>query len=141
MTRYAYAIINRWDRHFCIEVDENDIVLKVHNAFSPAQNELLDSKMIGKPFEDVKGWPLRVHGVIRIGEKVLLFGAEVLDKQTRLSLAKPKWETFGDVPVNEDGELEESFEHFKAGTDREDVWHWFEEEYDLSVGEDLMYTK
>jgi hypothetical protein len=33
---------------------------------------------------------------------------------------------FGDVPVNEHDELEVSFLHFDAGTDKEDIWHWFE---------------
>lgn len=36
------------------------------------------------------------------------------------------WRLLGDVPVNEDDELEEAFFHFEAGTDRSDVWAWFE---------------
>lgn len=36
------------------------------------------------------------------------------------------WEKLGDVPVTEDGCLEEPFEHFNRGVDREEVWRWFE---------------
>lgn len=36
------------------------------------------------------------------------------------------WEKLGDVPVTEDGCLEEPFEHFNRGVDREEVWRWLE---------------
>ena len=54
--------------------------------------------------------------------------------------AKELWSQLGDVPVNEDGEIETAFLGFEVGTDREDIWSWFEEEFDLSVAEDLMYS-
>lgn len=38
------------------------------------------------------------------------------------------WDKFGDVPMNPDTEkMEEPFIHFPAGTDREDIWHWFDD--------------
>lgn len=50
------------------------------------------------------------------------------------------WEKLGDVPVNDDGKIEESFLDFEVGTDREDIWHWFEEQNpDISVAK-LMYS-
>lgn len=48
-------------------------------------------------------------------------------------VAKHLWKKLGDVPVNDDGELEEEFLHFPIGTDRETVWSWFESELDASV--------
>lgn len=36
------------------------------------------------------------------------------------------WSKLGDIPVDEDGIIEESFEHFEEGTDVEEIWHWFE---------------
>ena len=48
------------------------------------------------------------------------------------------WDKLGDVPINENEEIEENFLHFLAGTDREDIWHWFEEKFDLNVAVDLM---
>ncbi|WP_207308927.1 hypothetical protein [Marinobacter salicampi] len=43
------------------------------------------------------------------------------------------WAELGNVPVTQDGELEEAFLHFPKGTDREDVWQWFETTFDISV--------
>lgn len=48
------------------------------------------------------------------------------------------WELLGNVPVNEDDEIEEPFLHFGIGTDREEIWSWFEETFDLSVAKNLM---
>jgi hypothetical protein len=44
------------------------------------------------------------------------------------------WENLGDVPVNESEEIEEDFLHFEKGTDVYEIWHWFEETYNISVG-------
>jgi hypothetical protein len=47
------------------------------------------------------------------------------------------WERLGDTPVNDDGELDADYSlnglTFEVGTDREDVWRYFEEEYGVSV--------
>jgi hypothetical protein len=52
--------------------------------------------------------------------------------------AKKLWAILGDIPVNENDEIEESFLDFEVGTDKFEIWHWFEEEFDLSVAKDLM---
>lgn len=36
------------------------------------------------------------------------------------------WRALGDVPVNDDDEIETPFLDFEVGTHRESVWHWFE---------------
>lgn len=37
------------------------------------------------------------------------------------------WDQFGDVPMDPETEkIEEPFAGFPAGTDREDIWHWFD---------------
>lgn len=52
------------------------------------------------------------------------------------------WEKFGEVPMNpETEEIEQSWRHFLPRTHREDIWHWFEEQFDISVAEDLMGLK
>ena len=53
-------------------------------------------------------------------------------------VARKIWEMLGDVPTNEDGEIDESFLHFEIGTDKFEIWHWFEETFDISITEDLM---
>lgn len=57
---------------------------------------------------------------------------EIEDPKKAFSLL---WGILGDIPVNEDDELEDSFLHFAVGTDRLDVHHWFEEYFDLSVAQ------
>ena len=39
------------------------------------------------------------------------------------------WSELGDIPVNNDGIIQESFLWWPKGTDREDIWHWFDEKY------------
>lgn len=50
------------------------------------------------------------------------------------------WEVLGDIPVNENEELEEPFLYFELGDHREEVWSWFEETFNIRVY-DLMYSK
>jgi len=58
-----------------------------------------------------------------------------------LKEATKLWDELGDIPCDpiNDTEIEESFLHFEIGTDKFEIWHWFEEEFNLSVAEDLMY--
>lgn len=58
---------------------------------------------------------------------------------TNKEIALELWRRFGDVPMNPDTEeIEEDWNGFLRGTFREDIWHWFEETFDISVAEDLM---
>lgn len=47
------------------------------------------------------------------------------------------WEKLGDIPINENEEIEEDFLHFKKGTDKFDIWHWVEEKYNVCLGDIL----
>lgn len=55
--------------------------------------------------------------------------------------SKKLWAELGNIPINNDDEIEERFLHFDIGTPKEDIWHWFEDEFNLSVAEDLMCLK
>lgn len=50
------------------------------------------------------------------------------------------WNELSDIPVNENDEPEEDFLDFPSGTDKFDVWHWFDERCPNGVAEDLMYN-
>lgn len=40
------------------------------------------------------------------------------------------WSIFGDIPMNPDTEeIEECFLFFKPYTHREEIWHWFDQQY------------
>jgi len=57
----------------------------------------------------------------------------------REAYAKALWEDFGNVPVSPENEtIEDDWMMFAAGTDRYEIWHWFETEFGLSVASDLM---
>ncbi|MEG3764977.1 hypothetical protein [Alteromonas sp. 14N.309.X.WAT.G.H12] len=47
------------------------------------------------------------------------------------------WDLLGDTPIDECECLDEPFLHFEKGTDRFDVWHWFEEYFGLSIKEEF----
>lgn len=37
------------------------------------------------------------------------------------------WEELSDIPCDDSGNTEESFLGFEAGTNREEIWHWFDQ--------------
>lgn len=49
------------------------------------------------------------------------------------------WHEFGDVPMDSETEcIEVAWHGFPEGTHREEIWHWFEDTFGVSVY-DLMY--
>lgn len=58
--------------------------------------------------------------------------------EDNLQQAKSVWAGLGNIPINEDDEIDEPFLHFEKGTDLQDIWHYIEETYDCSVACDLM---
>lgn len=74
-------------------------------------------------------------------QKEYLYYQEYLEKnlKTVQEEIKELWEEFGAVPMDPETEcIEEDWNGFPAGTFREDIWHWFEETYDVNVAK-LMY--
>ena len=63
-----------------------------------------------------------------------------LDEEEPEKTAQELWKELGNVPVDLDGLIEIPFLHFDALTDREEIWHWFENTFDIAV-HDLMYPK
>ena len=53
---------------------------------------------------------------------------------------KQLWAELTDIPMNPETErMEAPFLHFPAGTEREDIWHWFDERYSKGVAS-LLYS-
>lgn len=46
---------------------------------------------------------------------------------------KRLWEMFGNIPVGDNDEIQEEFLGFSKGTDRIDIWHWFDERHSKGV--------
>lgn len=53
----------------------------------------------------------------------------------------PLWEKLGDIPIDENEAIEEPFLHFPRGTDRFTIWHWFEERFDITIGEMIQESE
>lgn len=45
------------------------------------------------------------------------------------------WEDLSNIPCTDDGDIEEKFLHFEVGTDREEIWHWFEDYFNITIGD------
>lgn len=56
------------------------------------------------------------------------------------AIAQTLWRQLGNIPVDDNGVLEENWLHFEAGTDREEVWQWFEAELNVAV-HSLMFRE
>lgn len=54
---------------------------------------------------------------------------------------KKLWEEFSEVPVGSDDAIERDFHGFEAGTDRTDIWHWFDEHCPNGLVKDLLGGK
>lgn len=66
--------------------------------------------------------------------------SEYLAKRTDKLSAKLLWERLGNISIDDNENIDEPFIFFEKGTDRFEIWHWFEEHYNVSIAEELMYT-
>jgi hypothetical protein len=46
---------------------------------------------------------------------------------------KKLWELFGNVPIDDDENIDIDFADWEKGTYRMDIWHWFDEEHSKGV--------
>lgn len=53
-------------------------------------------------------------------------------------LAEFLWHDLEDVPVDENECIDIPWQDFPKGTHREEIWHWVEETFNVSVAMDLM---
>lgn len=57
---------------------------------------------------------------------------------SRDRLLEYAWQTLTDVNIDEDEKTEQNWFIFPAGTDKEEIWHWFDERYSKGVA-GLLY--
>ncbi|WP_454783515.1 hypothetical protein [Legionella sp. WA2022007384] len=48
------------------------------------------------------------------------------------------WEQLGDVSINDEDEIEEDFLHFAKGTNRFELWKWFDEQLPKGIAHELL---
>lgn len=51
---------------------------------------------------------------------------------------KELWQKLGDIPIDGNECIEKIFLHFPKGTHRGNIWHWFEDTFNVEV-HNLMY--
>lgn len=79
---------------------------------------------------------LRINDNIDYADYCLLFDAldDIETVTDRDSEIEALWQAFSDVPMNPETEKTEApFLGFPVGTDREDIWHWFDERHSKGV--------
>jgi len=52
-----------------------------------------------------------------------------------MQIFKTLWLEFGDIPVNNEDELEVRFLVFEKGTNKLEIWHWFEVLFNVVLSE------
>jgi hypothetical protein len=63
------------------------------------------------------------------------------DQDAKRAIAKELWKELGNTPTDDDGadgNIDEDFLHFPKGEPVYDIWHWFEETFDVCIAADLM---
>ena len=78
----------------------------------------------------------RLHSIIGYSDYLAIRNAidEIDTLKERDAELRELWGFFGDVPMDPDTEtIEEGFLGFPPGTNREDIWHWFDERYSKGV--------
>ena len=48
------------------------------------------------------------------------------------------WEEFADIPIDEEECIDNDFYYWKKGTDRFEIWHWFDERCPNGLAIDIM---
>lgn len=93
-----------------------------------------------KTLKEMSMLPVEIpFGYFKVNPKDL--SSIINDKGNKMLLAERLWESLGNVPVNDEDELDEPFLDFPKGTDKFEIWHWFEDTFNLSVAHDLMHLR
>ncbi|MCY9861545.1 hypothetical protein OTK49_03310 [Vibrio coralliirubri] len=56
-----------------------------------------------------------------------------IDANSKEKCAESLFDLLADVCINDDEEIDENYLHFDKGTDRTEIWHWLEFEFNVSI--------
>lgn len=98
------------------------------NAFRTGLRKDVKMKNIYARISDIQ-YLLKAKTGLKPSEK-----ASLIEELSHLERILSLWSEFGDVPMDPETEcLEKDWHGFPKGTFREDIWHWFESEFHVSV--------
>lgn len=94
--------------------------------------------LLNRAYKETDSTEFRVRGLRDPNEKPILNPKNAIDRMETLGerdkLLEEAWSLFGDIPMDPETEkMEEAFACFPAGTDREDIWHWFDQRHSKGV--------
>lgn len=58
---------------------------------------------------------------------------QVVEKMKKIEAADKAWSEFSHIETDHDDMIRTDFLHFTKGTSKIDIWHWFEEKFDIYV--------
>lgn len=56
-----------------------------------------------------------------------------------IEILRRMWELFEDIPIDEEEDIDLDFLLWEKGTDRYEIWHWFDELCPHGLAKDIMY--
>ena len=120
----------------------NEMVQSDYSALVSGQKRLED---LASHFDhdELDRWrlgmePNYVNGSKEPGNRIML-ELRTLDEQD--AILEQLWAALEDVPMDPDTEkLEESFYIFPVGTEREEIWHWFDKRYSKGIAHLLYHS-
>ena len=72
-------------------------------------------------------------------DMIIKDGEDPICKECHKQFGIDQWKEFGDIPIDDNENIDIRWGKFEKGTSRFDIWHWFEETYNVSIGTDLMH--
>lgn len=61
-----------------------------------------------------------------------------MNQKERDMFIKNLWEEFSNIALDEEENIDEDFYIWKKGTDRDTIWHWFDDNYSSGLAIGLM---
>lgn len=114
---------------------------KLSVLLNTADNIVDDGKRREKEYDIVHEY-CRAYGYqLNVSDIAIIIERELEDNYITWKQAyiEELWAEFGDIPMDPETEcIEAEWNGFSAGTQREEILSWFEENFNVSVAEDLM---
>lgn len=129
-----HSLIESYTSHISeIQDSLNDYRKRQEKLLEKAKKRDFDQRLLNALFELPEKYRERIV-MQKVKEGVYRGPFEEFYPVLREHGAEPKaletfWNELGDIPVDDDGIIQESFLWWPKGTDREDIWRWFDEKY------------
>ena len=130
----THSLIESYASHISeIQDSLNDYRKRQEKLLEKAKKRDFDQRLLNALFELPEKYRERIV-IQKVKEGVHRGPFEEFYPTLREYGAEPEalktfWSELGDIPVDDDGIIQESFLWWPKGTDREDIWQWFDEKY------------